>query len=523
MTHRRAAVLIPTTVLVLCGVLVLWGSCAMFASEEGEEGEEGERIPSPMREFRAAWVATVANIDWPSKPGLPVATQKREALAILDRLVALNMNAVVFQVRPQADALYASDLEPWSYYLTGEQGKPPDPPYDPLEFWIEAAHARGLQLHAWFNPYRANHPGNRGGLSDQSVVNTHPELVVQLGDKGYYWMDPSLERVQDHCVAVVLDVVERYDVDGVHFDDYFYPYPSYNDNEDFPDDRSFASYRASGGAISRNDWRRAAVDTLIARLYREIKATKPHVEFGISPFGIWRPGHPPGIRGLDQYDVLYADAKKWWNEGWVDYLTPQLYWPIARIPQSFPVLLGWWNRENSRRRHLWPGTTLRGARGADGATELLNQIMITRGMTPQSPGICMFSVRGLLAGRRGDLGEKLVAGPYSAPALIPASRWIDARTPRSPEVSVQTNDAGLEVSWTPQGTEPAFLWVVYFMRGERWFHRILPGDQRRFSLPMSAEKSAPVSRVAVSAVDRCRNESRKASLAIPAIPAGTEQ
>ncbi len=468
--------------------------------------EQEAPIPHPRREFRAAWVATVANIDWPSKPGLPEKTQKEEALAILDRLVELHLNAVVFQVRPQADAMYRSELEPWSYFLTGRQGKAPRSFYDPLEFWVEAAHARGLQLHAWFNPYRANHPDCRGELSPKSIVEAHPELVVKLGDKGYWWMDPALQAVQDHTVAVVLDVVKRYDVDGVHFDDYFYPYRSYNDGKDFPDDASWTAYQQGGGKLSRHDWRRDAVDRLIERLHREIHAAKPHVEFGISPFGIWRPGHPEGIEGLDQYDVLFADARKWLAEGWVDYLSPQLYWPIARVAQSFPVLLGWWQQQNAKQRHLWPGTSIGRARNDAGATEILNQIMITRGMMPDDPGMCFFSMKSL---QREDsaLVDRLLKGPYAERALIPASPWLDAEAPSAPKIRVGKVKGKPAVRIDVQGDD-AFLFVVYQKRGDRWSSEIVPGGTREHVLAEDATA------VAVSAVDRSRNESERTEHAI---------
>ena len=499
MTNPISSARVAAGILVLCVVT----GCAR------PPAPVPDGLNPPSREFRGAWVATVANIDWPSVPGLPVATQQAEARAILDRLVELNMNAVVFQVRPQADALYRSDLEPWSYYLTGEQGKAPDPQYDPLEFWVEEAHARGLQVHAWFNPYRANHPAHQGALDDASIVVARPELVVKLGDQGYYWMDPTLPAVQDHSIAVVLDVVRRYDIDGVHFDDYFYPYPSYNNDEDFPDDGSWTAYRAGGGRMSRDDWRRDAVDTFIERLYREIKAAKPHVAFGISPFGIWRPGSPQSIQGLDQYDVLFADAKLWLNEGWVDYLTPQLYWPIAQIPQSFPVLLGWWKEANKQDRHLWPGTTLAQV-GRIGPTEILNQIMITRGMLPDSPGICMFSMRSL-QGEGGGLPAGLSRGPYASQALIPASPWLDDEPPLSPTVSVERTGGRATVSWIPGGEGEVSLWVVYTKRGRTWSHQILPGSERAFVLGTGEESGVePVVQVAVSAVDRGGNESERA-------------
>ncbi|HET7360691.1 MAG TPA: family 10 glycosylhydrolase, partial [Salinimicrobium sp.] len=303
-----------------------------------QEKEPDPNIPHAMREFRAAWVATVANINWPSKPGLSSKEQQKEAIALLDFLKKHNFNAVILQVRPQADALYESELEPWSYFLTGEQGKAPEPFYDPLHFWIEAAHDRGLELHAWLNPYRAHHTSG-GEISEESIIKTHPELVVKLKN-GMYWMDPSKEGTQKRSTAVVMDIVKRYDIDGIHFDDYFYPYDSYNGGEDFPDDESWKAYRESGGKLSRADWRRESVNTFIRNLYKRIKAEKPHVKFGISPFGIWRPGYPKSIRGYDQYNELYADARLWLRKGWVDYFTPQLYWTINQIPQSFPVLLG---------------------------------------------------------------------------------------------------------------------------------------------------------------------------------------
>jgi uncharacterized lipoprotein YddW (UPF0748 family) len=194
------------------------------------------QLVHPLREFRAAWVASVANINWPSKPGLSTEEQQIEAISILNYLQENKFNAVILQVRPQADALYASVIEPWSYFLTGEQDKAPEPFYDPLSFWIEEAHKRGLELHAWMNPYRAHHSSGKE-ISSKSIVRTNPETVYWLKE-GYWWMDPALQFTQDHTSKVVMDVVKRYDVDGIHFDDYFYPYPSYNGNDDFPDDRS---------------------------------------------------------------------------------------------------------------------------------------------------------------------------------------------------------------------------------------------------------------------------------------------
>lgn len=485
---------------------------------------EPAAIPAPEREFRAAWVATVANIDWPSKPGLTTDEQKAEAIAILDCLVSLNMNAVVFQVRPQCDAMYKSDLEPWSAYLTGKQGQAPDPYYDPLEFWVAESHKRGIEFHTWYNPYRANHPGNPGGvegLAENSLVKAKPEMVVKLGDKGYYWMDPALKSVQDHSIAVVMDVVKRYDIDGVHFDDYFYPYWDYNDGKDFPDDASWAAYQAAGGTLERNDWRRKAVNDFIQRLYYEIKLARPECKFGLSPFGIWRPGHPPSVQGYDQYDMLYADARLWFSEGWVDYYTPQLYWQITRVYQSYPVMLNWWKEQNRSGRHLWPGLTIGQGRSPEGAREVLNQIMITRGMIPDAPGNVFFSMKtlqnaeaalpgallkGVLEGR-----GQFFTGPYHKQALVPASPWLDATPPAAPTVEVKAGDEGVAVSWKQRGQEASMWWVVYSQRDGKWSYQIVPGVTASLALEKGDK---PVTAVAVSAVDRVSNESARTVVAI---------
>ncbi len=480
----------------------------------------GERIPSPPREFRAAWVATVANIDWPSQPGLPVEQQKQEAIVILDKCKELNLNAVVLQVRPQADALYASELEPWSFFLTGKQGQPPEPFYDPLAFWVQESHARGIELHTWLNPYRANHPSHTGPLAENSIVKAHPELVVKLGDRGYYWMDPALKEVQDHSIAVAMDVLRRYDIDGIHFDDYFYPYREYHDGKDFPDDKSWAAYVDSGGTMSRNDWRRSAVNMFIERLYREMKAAKPWVKLGISPFGIWRPGHPPGTTsGIDQYDVLYADVRLWFNEGWLDYMTPQLYWPISRIPQSYPVLLNWWVGENTRKRALWPGLIISNADREGAALEAINQIMITRGMVPDGPGNVFFSMKHLVQ-NRGNLATMLAEGVYAKQALAPAMPWLGDSLPFPPRVRVRSSADGLEVSWQADGDKPATLWVLYLEREGSWDYEILPGSTLSAVRPL-AER--PITRVAVSAVDRVGNQGPQRVVAVTRRGAGRGQ
>ncbi|MDQ7947620.1 MAG: family 10 glycosylhydrolase [Pedobacter sp.] len=465
--------------------------------------------PKVMREFRAAWIATVANINWPSKPGLTVGEQKQEAINLLNLLQRLNFNAAILQVRPQGDALYKSELEPWSYFLTGKQGKAPEPFYDPLEFWVKEAHDRGLELHVWLNPYRAHHLSG-GEESPNSIVKAHPDWVVKLKD-GQYWMDPSKKEVQDHSAAVVKDLVKRYDIDGIHFDDYFYPYASYNGGADFPDDQTWNAYQQSGGRLSRGDWRRASVNTFIERLYKDIHAEKKWVKFGISPFGVWRPGYPESIESMDQYDQLYADAKLWLNKGWIDYFSPQLYWTINTAKVSFPVLLGWWQSENTKNRHLWPGMSI--SRGGDdkNADELVNQIMISRGITPNSKGTIHWSIAGLI--RHANLRQALIDGPYQKQAITPASEWLDKKAPQKPVVSASKDQQNWLISWSHPEKNDAFKYVVYFKYGEKWNYQVMNRNDTSLSVLSEISRttnSADKIRLkayAVTAVDRSGNES----------------
>jgi len=466
-------------------------------------------IPKPQREFRAAWVASVANINWPSKPGLSTQQQQDEAIALLDMLKKNNFNAVIFQVRPQADALYKSNLEPWSYFLTGVQGQAPKPYYDPLQFWVEAAHERGLELHVWLNPYRAHHISG-GEPSEFSVVKKHPELVYKL-KQGYWWLDPSKKGTQDLSAAVVKDIVRRYDIDGVHFDDYFYPYAEYNGGEDFPDAESYAEYQAAGGKLARGDWRREQVNVFIQRIYKTIKEEKKYVKFGVSPFGIWRPGFPASIKGFDQYDKLYADAKLWLNEGWIDYFMPQLYWQVNSIPQSFPVLLGWWQSENTKQRHLWPGMNSGIGGGEKNSDEIINQIMITRGILPKSPGAAHWSIAALLTHE--SLRNDLLKGPYKEEALVPASPWLDSEKPLSPKVEVENREADLYIKWKPANKSDDFKYIVYTNYGGKWNYTILNYKSRFLLVQKSifADQAKLIKQnlqsIAVTAVDRTGNES----------------
>lgn len=457
-------------------------------------------LPKPEREFRAAWIATVANIDFPTKPGLTVDEQKAELNASLDLAERLNLNAVIFQVRPACDAMYRSIIEPWSEYLTGKMGRPQS--FDPLQFAVTEAHKRGILVHAWFNPYRALHPSAKT-VSEDHISKVRPEIVRTYGR--HLWLDPTEPEAQKHSLNVILDVVRRYDVDGVHFDDYFYPYveqDSAGNDIPFPDDQNWNLYQAKGGKLTRGEWRRMHVNNFIAAVGREIKRIKPDVMYGISPFGIWQPMPELGIEGFNSYEGLYADSRKWLQDGTVDYLVPQLYWETARRAQSFPILLDWWKSQNTRKRHLWPGlATYRIGRNADWtAGELLHQIALTR-KSDETRGEFHFSFKSL----RNDLGgiqQALLDGPYKRVALIPISPWMRSSVPPAPKVTVKRGPQFIRASWRP--VREAFWYVVYSKRNNEWNYSILPAAER--SITLSSERQ--IEKIIVKSVDRLGNESK---------------
>ena len=461
----------------------------------------GQSVPKPEREFRAVWVATVDNIDFPTRKALPVEQQKAELLETLELVRSLKLNAVVFQVRPQCDALYKSDIEPWSEFLTGEMGKAQ--PFDPLEFLVAEAHRRGILVHAWFNPYRALHPAAKT-VSDGHVSKRRPELVRQYGR--YLWLDPSDREVQRYSLGVVRDVVRRYDVDGVHFDDYFYPYPEKDAagaRVEFPDEENWLKYQQRGGKLSRSDWRRKNVDDFIRAVGREIKRIRPRILYGVSPFGIWQPMPEKGIAGFNAYAELYADARKWLREGTVDYLAPQLYWETARKAQSFPVLLDWWKSQNSSGRHLWPGVAAYrvGSNENFTAEEISNQISLTKN-SARTRGAIHFSLKSL----RNDLGgvqKVLREGVYARDALVPRTPWIKAPRLLAPKVTVARGADFVRAAWTERGRVKAFWFVVYVEDEGGWSYSVLPAAEKSISLSPGRN----VRKVLVTAVDRLGNES----------------
>lgn len=536
--------LVVRAAIGLLVLLALYGCATRLPDSERARSE-----PPPLpREFRGVWVATVANIDWPSRPGLPVAAQRAEMLRVIDTVQRLRLNAIILQVRPAADAIYPSALEPWSEYLTGEQGKAPTPAYDPLAEWIAEAHARGIELHAWFNPFRARHASAKSAPAATHISRNMPDAVKAYGDQ--LWIDPGDEAAARHSLNVIADVVRRYDIDGVHVDDYFYPYPvpaiapttaatgptataatpaaaggvppmpttpvstepAAPRDEPFPDDASWQRYQRTGGRLNREDWRRDNVSRFVAALYREVHAIKPGLKVGISPFGVGRPDRrPPGITGFSQYDRIYADVERWLANGWLDYLAPQLYWPIAQPAQSFPVLLDYWTAANVRGRHIWPGlftSRIDASEKSWSPEEITQQIAVQRARGGAT-GHLHFSVAALSENRRG-VSDLLMGGPYQSHAWVPATPWrAPARDaiPRAPSLTLRCADGAADtrggtcsVSIRPDvdderarsSVKSAVLWLGY---GDRGAESLPTRWSTPEPVPMSASTRVGVERV----------------------------
>ncbi|WP_428939065.1 glycoside hydrolase family 10 protein [Fontivita pretiosa] len=499
--------------MLLAGAVVALGGCA---ARPKAEPTASEQPPPAPREFRAAWVATVANIDWPSRPGLSTEQQKQEITQILDTAADLKLNAIILQVRTSCDALYPSKLEPWSEYLTGTQGKPPRPYYDPLKFWIDQAHKRGIELHAWFNPYRARHAQAVGERSPRHVSRKQPQIVREFN--GWQWLDPGDERAARHSLKVFFDVLERYAVDGIHIDDYFYPYPDYLKGADFPDEPTWQRYQQQGGKLSRADWRRQNIDRFIEKLYAGIRKRDRAALFGISPFGLGRPDRrPPGIEGFSQYDKLYADAELWLQQGWCDYFTPQLYWPIEQQKQSFPVLLDYWKTQNPLGRHLWPGMFTSKIDNTDkswSVEQIINQIAIARQKLGEDAGHVHFSMKAMLENRRG-LNDALKSGPYAQAALVPATPWLDSTPPRRPRArAARAADGAVRLQIQPALFHRApFLWAVWMKQGDEWQFLTYPASKRSVELKPAAGRS--ITCLVVTGVDRRGNQSEPLTIRLP--------
>ena len=481
----------------------------------------------PKREFRAAWIATVINLDWPSSPFSTTDQQKQQLIDILDGLKKTGINAVIFQIRSESDAMYQSNLEPWSYWLTGQQGKAPSPFYDPLKFAIEEAHKRGMEIHAWFNPYRVVRDiKNAYPVASNHVSVQHPDWIVTYSNIKV--LNPGLPQVRDFITEVISDVVRRYDVDGVHFDDYFYPYPV--SGVTFNDNTAFQQY--PNGFSNKSDWRRNNVNVFIKEVEDSIQAIKPWVKFGISPFGIWKSGVPSGITGLSSYNELYADCMNWMRNHYIDYLTPQLYWPFGG-GQDYGKLMPWYADSAAKyNRHFYPGQAAYRIPNWT-ASEVPNQIRANR-KNPNTQGSVFFrawvgvldNVKGFTDSLKNDL--------YKYPALLPTMNWKDTISPNPPLNLAfgkigSTGRSGLtwDLPVTASDGDSASRYVVY--------HFNIPTPQQgdydnaeniysiegsRESFPTSTSLSTPYY-FSVTSLDRNYNESSPSNvvqITSPSIP-----
>lgn len=475
-----------------------------------------QHSPVPKREFRGLWISTVANIDWPTSPGLPVATQKQQLISILDRVAAAGFNAVIFQIRPECDALYYSPIEPWSYWLTGQQGVAPNPFYDPLQFAVEEAHKRGLELHAWFNPYRAIHGSyvNTYTRAPNHITNQHPEWILTIGTTRI--LDPGRQAVRNYVSGIVADVVRRYDVDATHIDDYFYVEGITNQ-----DSATYANERR--GFTNLGDWRRDNVNLLVRQIYDSVRAVKPWVKWGVSPRGIWRNGVPPGIVGNDNYNTIYCDALAWLQARSLDYIAPQLYWRFGG-GQDYGLLQPWWSSQRNG-RHFYPGlATYRiGDVNFGPASEIARQLRFNR-TTGNTQGAIQFTANNITS-NRGGITDSLMTDLFRYPALVPVMSWKDSVNPNPPRAiryARLPNGGPAAIQWdlplTAADGDSAYRYVVYRFDTPS----VSPSDYdtskniRRIEGQRSSNPGIPPAQgpwyYAVTALDRNYNESVPSSL-----------
>jgi uncharacterized lipoprotein YddW (UPF0748 family) len=413
----------------------------------------------PKRQLRADWIASVSNIDWPSAPGLPASEQRAELVGYLDEAVDRGLNAVVLQVRPTADTFWPSDLEPWSAWLTGEAGKGPG--YDPLRFAVREAHSRGLELHAWFNPYRVSQTTDRSALDPESPAAQNPDWVVEYGGKLYY--DPGLPQVRQLTTDVIMEAVRRYDIDGVHFDDYFYPYPV--GTTPFPDDATFATYGAGfpDTPEGRADWRRDNVNRLVEGLNERIHRAKPWVLFGVSPFAVWRnqatdPEGSATTAGAETYDDLYADTRRWVREEWIDYVAPQVYWNIGFAAADYGVLVPWWSQQvksTDVQLYIGQATYKVGVEPVQDPAwrdpeEMTDHLFFNRDF-PQVDGDIYFSAKQVRANRLGHM-DLVQFDHYQRPALLPVTAGVPGKAPKAVKrLDAERRGQQVRLTWRGSG------------------------------------------------------------------------
>ena len=466
----------------------------------------------PKREFRAAWIQSVNG----QFRGMPTEKLKQNLIGQLNSLQKAGINAIIFQVRPEADALYASRLEPWSRFLTGVQGKAPEPYWDPMQFMIDECHKRGMEFHASINPYRTK-TTLKSELAPNHVYNIHPEWFVTYGDQLYF--DPALPESRRHICMVVSDIVSRYDVDAIHMDDYFYPYPI--KGKDFPDDASFA--RFGGGFSNKGDWRRSNVNVLIKKLHETIREIKPWVKFGVSPFGIYRneSSDPLGskTKGLQNYDDLYADVLLWTREGWIDYNIPQIYWHIGHPVADYETLVKWWAR-NTENRPLFIGqSVMNTVQNADPKNPSINQLprkMALQRAYQTIGGSCQWPASAVVE-NAGKYRDALIAEYHKYPALPPVFDFMDNEAPAKVRKMkpVWTED-GYILFWTaPKYKEEmnrAVQYVVYRFNDKEKVniddpsHIVAITRDNFYKLPYEDGKTKY--RYVVTALDRLHNESK---------------
>lgn len=474
---------------------------------------------APKREFRAVWIATVNNIDWPSRSGLSSEEQQQEFIELLDQHRSIGINAVIVQIRPAGDAFYNSSYEPWSKWLTGEAGKAPEPYYDPLEFMVRETHKRHLEFHAWVNPFRVSFRYGSGG--NQKMANYKPSWFLTYGS--YRMFNPGISEVRTYLTSVMKDIVTRYNIDGLHFDDYFYPYPDLK--QELGDRYTF--HRNKRGFRKISDWRRDNINLFIKGVHTMLQQYAPRVKFGVSPFGVWRnqrddPMGSPTRSGYTSYDHLYADVRLWLKEGWIDYVAPQCYQSTRHFQTPFAPLVNWWNK-NSFDRHIYIGhavyrlfSTKNDTRAWYSKLELPNQIRSMRNLTAIK-GSVFFSSNTLLKNKGGSR-DSLKTNFYHYPALVPVMPWKDSIPPNPlVEAHWQPNFDGNKITWNmpepaEDGEYPRSCILYRFRKDEKLnlenparILAILPANKGEY-LDNQIEHN-DLYRYFLTSVDRLQNES----------------
>jgi uncharacterized lipoprotein YddW (UPF0748 family) len=473
----------------------------------------GDATP-PKREFRGAWIQTVYQEEYRS---MTPNEMREDFIRKLNFLQECRINAILFQVRPEADAFYKSSLEPWSRFFTGTQGVAPEGEFDLMQFLIEECHKRNMEFHAWLNPYRAG-TAERTVFAESHIIHTYPGRFVKYNN--HILFDPGQPQNRRFICSVVKDIVERYDVDGIHFDDYFYPYPAAG--APFPDDKSFELYGLKNGytQATRGDWRRENVNLLISELSHIIHETKPWVRFGISPFGIYRnkkstpDGSGSNTNGLQNYDDLYADVIYWLGQGWIDYNLPQLYWEIGHSAADYATLVQWWNN-NAFDRHLYIGQDVDRTMKA---TQLARKMQYERQL-PHISGHCFWPANEILWNNRG-MADSLRRNYHRYPSLLPAYTHLNNHSPRKvKDLQAKQTPEGVLLQWNtglkPDARRAPHYFVVYrFAKREKInlnnpAHIVAMTRETSYLLPDSKRRGRDEFRYVVTAVDRFHNESRK--------------